>query len=70
MDPRNALLTSRNAPFVRTASGSGSGEAPPVDRDAPRADVGLFSGLAIIAISGLLLTAASGALLAFGGPRY
>ncbi len=72
MDPRNALLTSRNGlPFVRTSFGTGTGDAPTSPPDASmRENVGLFSGLALIAVAGLLLTAASGALLAFGGPRY
>jgi len=34
-----------------------------------RANAGLFGGLALILIAGLWLTAATGAVLVFGGPQ-
>lgn len=67
MDSRNALLMSRN--LVRTSSGGESATVPTTPDGGMRANAGLFAGLALILIAGLWLTAATGAVLVFGGPR-
>lgn len=67
MDSRNALLMSRS--LVRTASGGESATVPAAPDAGMRANAGLFGGLALILIAGLWLTAATGAVLVFGGPQ-